>query len=104
MWQDAWDLEMAHRHSFFHRDEVLRSERCGCFYCQRTFTPAEVRHWVDEEDGVGMTALCPHCGIDAVIGSASGLPLTPEFLTAMKRRWFRTFLPARRNGRPRPRA
>jgi hypothetical protein len=26
--------------------------------------------------------------VDSVIGDKSGLPLTPEFLSQMKRRWF----------------
>ena len=34
------------------------------------------------------TALCPYCHIDAVIGDASGFPITEEFLTEMMRRWF----------------
>ncbi len=30
----------------------------------------------------------PRCGIDSVIGSRSGFPLTPEFLAGMKQHWF----------------
>ena len=33
-------------------------------------------------------ALCPSCGIDSVIGDASGFPITEEFLVAMEARWF----------------
>jgi hypothetical protein len=33
--------------------------------------------------------VCPRCGIDAVIGSDSGLDLSEEFLIAMQDRWFR---------------
>jgi hypothetical protein len=36
------------------------------------------------EQGVGQTALCPRCGIDAVIGSASGYPITQDFLQRMR--------------------
>jgi hypothetical protein len=36
----------------------------------------------------GQTALCPKCGIDAVIGSASGYPISREFLAEMHRHWF----------------
>jgi hypothetical protein len=28
------------------------------------------------------------CGVDSVIGSAAGFPITREFLEAMNRRWF----------------
>lgn len=63
---------------------------CGCFYCCGEFEPCEIREWVDEgEDGLGRTALCPRCGVDAVIGSASGYPITQEFLARMRASWFR---------------
>jgi len=82
------NITQAHRHSIRHRDEVLASERCGCFYCCAVFPVAEVADWTDAWKGVGQTALCPRCGIDSVIGSESGYPVTPEFLAAMKAQWF----------------
>ncbi|GEM85135.1 MAG: hypothetical protein KatS3mg074_758 [Meiothermus sp.] len=74
----------AHRHSTRHRAEVLQSELCGCFYCLRIFTPSEIEEWVDE----GQTALCPYCGIDTVLGSASGVHLSEDFLSQMRERYF----------------
>ena len=81
-------LEDAHKHASKHREEVLRSELCGCFYCGALFAPYEIEEWVDEPDAPGATAHCPKCDIDSVIGDASGFPVTPEFLTRMKNRWF----------------
>jgi hypothetical protein len=78
----------AHRHCSRHREELLASARCGCFYCEAVFRPAEINEWVDEWGGVGQTAMCPHCGIDSVIGSESGYPITTEFLATMKTHWF----------------
>ena len=74
----------AHIHSARHRDEIERSQQCGCFNCCLVFDAKEI---VDYIDG-GETALCPHCGTDSVIGDASGIALTPQFLQAMSRRWF----------------
>jgi hypothetical protein len=83
------DLKEAHKHSAIHRAEILASELCGCFYCRATFKPAEILDWVDEDkDGIGTTALCPRCGIDSVIGSASGVPLDDAFLRRMRKYWF----------------
>ena len=79
----------AHAHSSNHRDEILASGVCGCFYCLATFGPEEIDEWVDERDGVGTCALCPRCGIDSVFGSASAFPATPEFLAAMHDYWFK---------------
>jgi len=74
----------AHKHSSRHRGELEASEICGCFYCLRVYPPKEIQEWIDDET----TALCPHCGIDSVIGSKSGYPITAEFLQKMKEHWF----------------
>lgn len=93
------DLERAHKRSIRHRSEIEASDLCGCFYCFAMFPPGEITDWIDwpddtpeeDEDRYGQTALCPRCGIDSVIGSAAGYPLTHEVLRAMNVRWFQTF-------------
>lgn len=89
------DLDAAHRHCRDHRDELAASTCCACFHCIRTFPPVQVVDWIDpapqtatESGRRSQTALCPHCGIDAVIGDAAGYPITPEFLEAMRAQWF----------------
>lgn len=86
------ELTSAHRHSSLHEAELKQSENCGCFYCLAVFYPASIVEWIDDrnvpEGTFGATALCPKCGIDSVLGSASGYPITQEFLSAMKARWF----------------
>jgi hypothetical protein len=77
-------LVEAHRHSSRHRREIWSSDLCGCFYCEKTFPPAAIVRWINAGD----TAKCPECGIDSVLGSASGYPITPDFLHAMHLRWF----------------
>jgi hypothetical protein len=79
------DFVAAHKHSSRHRREVESSDRCGCFYCLAVFAPAEIWWWLKEGDG---TAVCPRCNVDSVIGSASGYPITGEFLGQMYRYWF----------------
>jgi len=77
-------LDAAHTHCANHRAELASSSHAGCFYCGSIFSPNEVFEWIDD----GQTALCPHCGIDAVIGSASNFPITTEFLGQMHDHWF----------------
>jgi hypothetical protein len=77
-------IQVAHKHSSRHASEIRASSTCGCFYCLTVFSPGEITEWVDDEE----TAICPKCGIDSVIGSASGIPLTHEFLAEMKSHWF----------------
>jgi hypothetical protein len=75
----------AHKHCIRHRRELEASEWCGCFYCLAGVKPQAIERWLNEGDG---TALCPECGIDSVIGSASGYPIMREFLERMHRHWF----------------
>ncbi len=78
------DVVSAHRHCTGNKDELKRSTVCGCFYCRSIYSPDEITDYIDRST----TALCPRCGIDSVIGDASGLPVTEEFLTRMNRYWF----------------
>jgi hypothetical protein len=73
-----------YRDSSQHRALLQQSERCGCFYCLEIFNYSEIEEWCDDEQ----TAICPHCGIDAVLGSASVEALTPELLKAMHQAYF----------------
>jgi hypothetical protein len=72
-----------HRHTRANRMELEASEVCGCIACERIYFPSEIVRWVDEE-----TAVCPHCGVDAVVGSASGIPIMPGVLRRAHERWF----------------
>lgn len=90
------DLESIHRYCNQNRELLERSERAGCFYCEQLFSAAAITNWVDgpqvetgsTDDGV--TALCPHCGIDAVLPSAAPIPLNAEVLAEMRHHWFDT--------------
>ena len=83
------DVRDAHRHSSQHREELLRSMTSGCFHCCSVFSPQSISEWVDEDaSGTGQTAMCPECGIDAVLGDASGFSIEHPFLVKMKGYWF----------------
>ena len=75
----------AHKFSSDHKKELKKDKLCGCFYCLKIFDPKEIKFWIKDTKG---TALCPHCGIDSVIGAYSGFPITIEFLSEMKEYWF----------------
>jgi len=81
---DELTLFMAHRAAFRNRASIVLSETCGCFHCCKTFPPTEIKAWADK----GETALCPYCGMDSILGDASGFTLNNTFLTAMKTRFF----------------
>ena len=79
----------AHKKSIFHKSEIMESDVCGCFYCFAIFPPSKIEAWTDKHlTDKEETALCPECAIDSVIGSASGFPITKEFLREMHSYWF----------------
>ena len=84
------DLVLAHEHCTKNRAELMVSEICGCFYCLAVFAPAEIVSWIDKRNAPLQSALCPKCGIDSVIGSRSGYPITIDFMRRMHQRWFET--------------
>ena len=77
-------LTQAHEHSMHNRPFVTGRVRCGCFYCQQTYAADEIKDWTHD----GQTAICPRCGVDAVL-SAHTDPLAADFLDQMHARWFK---------------
>ncbi len=75
------DANAAGKRSMHNKIELQKSESCGCSFCGSIFTFNHINEWIDPEKD---TALCPNCGIDSVIGSASGYPVTPEFLRRVR--------------------
>lgn len=78
------DLEKAKEHAAHNRQGLSTEQVCGCFYCLRIFRSNEIE-WPDETDD---TAMCPYCGIDAVIAESSGIPITKQLLKDMREYWF----------------
>ena len=74
----------AHKHASQHRVELEASTRCGCFFCFKTFPPTSIKSWIDAKQ----TALCPACGVDSVLGSASSVRIDDTFLRNMHRHFF----------------
>jgi hypothetical protein len=56
----------------------------GCYFCFHAFPNTDIKAWVDSNQ----TALCPACGIDAVIGDASKHRLDGKFLRQMHTYFF----------------
>jgi hypothetical protein len=74
----------AHKSSFKNKTQVLKSRLCGCFHCCERFSPDKIEEWADGD----LTALCPHCHIDAIICDTNEFPVTEKFLSEMKQIFF----------------
>lgn len=75
------DWEKASDAAMFNRNILMVSDMAACYYCMSYFKASEVSEFVDDDD---VTALCPLCGLDFVLGDATGLPIhDQEYLQAM---------------------
>lgn len=77
-------LIAAHKASFANKDLVKRSKICACFCCKTWFSSKEVDSWIPGEE----TAICPRCGVDAVLPDAAGIPLDRDFVVEMHNYYF----------------
>ena len=109
------ELLAAYRYTTNNYAQIEKSKRCGCCNCLQIFRPSAIVGWTgltvqNMEDPKAIneqTAMCPHCGSEAVIRAAAnvawalcGFLVTPEFLTRMNEAWFqRTMI-----HRPKPKA
>ena len=87
-----YDYTKIHRHCGWHEEEVKNSKLCGCFSCSKIFPSEEITEWIDEPEdcprGAGKTAVCPNCGIDAVLPESSDYKLSQEFIKDMNKKFF----------------
>jgi len=94
------ELLDAHSHCVRNKAELNLSAKAGCFYCLHSYDASEVWEYIKElsEDEERTTAMCPKCGVDAVIGDKSGYPvLDPLFLKRMHSHWFSSVKPLDRD-------
>lgn len=85
---DKWDIKPfdALRHRTFNREEIIRSNECGCYYCERIYNASEIEEWLERD--AKQTAICPYCGQPFVLGDASGLPIYDfDFIDDMNNDW-----------------
>jgi len=85
-------LKRIHFKAGWHRQNIIKSKICGCFYCLEFFSPSDIKEWIDElldgSRGPGQTALCPKCGIDSVLPDKLDCVLDLKLLEAMNREYF----------------
>jgi len=85
-------FKQIHSKCGWHEKAVQQSHICGCFHRISLFPPSEIEEWIDEPDdcprGPGRTAICPKCGIDAVLPESQLYDINHELLEAMNKEWF----------------
>lgn len=76
-------LEELAKYNRNHKETLQNNKEAGCYYCNSIFPTDKIVEWCDK----GSTALCPNCGIDAVIPNENS-ELTHAILTEMHQYWF----------------
>jgi len=77
-------IKQAALFSMHNKQQIEASELAGCFYCCEIFRTKEIKEFTDS----GETAICPRCGVDAVLGSASRITLDVETMNEAHDFWF----------------
>lgn len=62
--------------SQWNRADIQDDTPCGCYFCLRICKGSEIDEWIDAET----TALCPHCGIDAIVANVTDEAILAEAL------------------------
>ncbi len=94
------ELLAAYRYTTNNHAQIEASTWCGCCSCVQLFPAEEVVAWTgltmdnldDPKAIANQTALCPRCGMEAVLGDKSGVPLGAPFLARMNEAWFQRTL------------
>lgn len=78
----SWiSLKSVKKHLHNNDVEILDSKECVCLACRRSFSARSVSDWFNDKGN--NTALCPECGMEAVLGDASGIVLNHEDVLAI---------------------
>lgn len=83
---DTESRQWYHDHVTANKDELSRSFKCGCVSCLEIFSPVEIENYIRDKDG--LTAMCPYCSCDSVIGDVSGMEMTKVNLKKLHKKWF----------------
>ncbi len=49
--------------TIYNREVLSEIDFCYCAYCKRKIKTVEIEEWTDDT----LTAICPHCKVDAII-------------------------------------
>lgn len=73
------------RASMDNRPELEKYPYAWCYYCCKRFESKLINEWTDK----GQTALCPNCGVDAVLSETERIVLNEEIISDAYDYWFR---------------
>jgi hypothetical protein len=78
------NIKEASKYSIRNMEQLLKSKIAGCYCCCEIYDVSEITEWTDG----GITALCPQCSVDSVLGDNSPYSIDRNTLTNLKNYWF----------------
>lgn len=60
-----------------------KASKCGCYYCEKVYSPTKVTEWCDGEK----TPICPKCGMDSVVPYDESIDESPENFKEQLKVW-----------------
>jgi uncharacterized paraquat-inducible protein A len=80
-------LKQIHKYASDNREILSKSRLCHCFGCESKFKFTSIKKWIHKDN----TAVCPRCGIDAVVPAEVSIKLTRNILVKMNEYFFRQY-------------
>lgn len=77
-------LKRLHTYSSHNKSQIAAANTCYCFYCKRRISKDDIKDYTDD----GQTAICPACGVDAIIPDSIEEPLDDAVISEMNEYWF----------------
>ena len=77
-------LKKLHAYSSHNRDFITTANKCYCFYCKAIVDRYKRNDYTDD----GQTALCPKCGMGALLPDSIEESLDEQLVSEMNEYWF----------------
>ena len=77
-------LEKLHTYSTNNKRNIALSNQCFCFHCKACMDRSEITDYLDD----GQTALCPRCGVDAILPDSIDESIDEDIIAQMHEYWF----------------
>lgn len=77
-------MEKLHAYCTNNLELIEKSDKCYCFHCKKMMDSNEITRYLDKEN----TALCPYCGIDAIIPDCVDEEINDGLINDMHNYWF----------------
>lgn len=64
-------MSLVYKYITMNKSAIEKSHECACVYCLKKINPKEITKYCCDKNTSGVfvqeTAICPYCGIDAVV-------------------------------------